>query len=1281
MERGKQTRRVPYTVNKLNVIRSALAGYHGDVSIVREMAQNADDARSPWLEFRFFTDRLVVRNASVFTSKNFDAILSIASGSKRDEASMTGTWGAGFLAVYHLTDHPELHSAGEHIVFDPCLNELDATVSHVKDGTEFHLPWRTTRTEIAKEIEAEPWDAERIARLRAAVAVEIYRVLPFLRQLRRIAVYDGDAGEPAYSVARSMTAERVLDNGTRQERWEISGWDGQDERSYHWVVYRGELDRGFASNSSTAKTREIAFAVAPPTSWFGRSMPGLLYNFLPTPVETGFTFHIQGDFFPDANRQGILTDAGEKGDWNRKVIEGIAELFVANLETLREEAAQPRDFYQLLPVSCAAHCAFLSPITKTFRESATEFGLILCTDGRWTRPGDVRFAGEALRTIAQDYMPGIAPRSEPVGPLPTTVRAFVETLGGRRLDYADVLAYLRSVIPGGTRLEESDAILNSREKLDRLLGYIEGRIANTTGSARDSLIEALVDTPIVLDTDGNLQEYGSDGPYLASAMMRAILPEDFYWLVDAELEMQHRPVFAGLEPLNTDDVIRALTEIAPECSDKQMAQAHPAVGGWNKLTAILDYLVANQEHITADVSGLPICPDDDGVIHTIADAPWIADDEARELLAGAGVRFMARLALAETRHVEWLERAGVDRLTPSRMIDVLERITQVAGQRDGTTGWLKDRDRLRGIYRYFYRHENHLDVDDRRRLRALPFVLTQGGRLHAIDDATMPLTLPPASADEAVDIAHILNLDNLVSDDVLDLETRPFFEVTLGLRPLTRGDYIQRYVLEHYQAVVDHEARLALLDYVRCHSTLAYGQPGLLERMMKAPLVRCSDDVYRAASDVYFPSAALDAVFPLGYAVPHAMYDVQAETAVGSNTWADFFRLLHMREQPGADDIVRAVQRTLEEHSAPDVAAVAHMQTIYTLLNRRWDAYQAHSGILAPLQVLAWLPSQREDRWYRPDEVFSANLGPLIASQAPILRFVQARTEFAQFLGLNLSPRMSDVVQHLLWLSRQKGGDPPANAIYTELGRASLHELAPLRGEPVIYDHAHTRYWRGDHVFIGSDAAVDFGRRRCYLAADDVRDWLALFTRLGAHTGSATEADYRAVLAEIADEAGCEPIDAADEYIVHRAYGALARMLDPSADEQPAWVAAMRSQRVVLCTDGRMRTPGEVFLDDRPGLLEHFRDDAVHLPKDIERRERSVLLAIGVRRLSDVVRRELDTITDPKTRDPDRTARLRILGTPLRRIVDTYAHESDTCWNDPEIFSAVAVYSAPEIYV
>ncbi|XP_065181452.1 sacsin-like [Sycon ciliatum] len=227
-----------------------LEKYPSDVSIFKELIQDADDAGATAMHF--ILDKradypnkkllnpnteswkqlqrcpsLCVYNNRSFTDKDIAGISKLGSGSKRDDSASTGRFGIGFNAVYHLTDCPSFLSRGDNgtnlCFFDPLLEfEPSATCSEpgrcfnvtpereeqfcdqfspylgevledagatVSESTVFRLPLRghyKTKCKIGKD--PKEWTVLKIERLFNQLGVHGVELLLFLKNIVSIKV-------------------------------------------------------------------------------------------------------------------------------------------------------------------------------------------------------------------------------------------------------------------------------------------------------------------------------------------------------------------------------------------------------------------------------------------------------------------------------------------------------------------------------------------------------------------------------------------------------------------------------------------------------------------------------------------------------------------------------------------------------------------------------------------------------------------------------------------------------------------------------------------------------------------------------------------------------------------------------------------------------------------------------------------------------------------------------------------------------------------------------------
>ena len=228
---------------KLTVrIKNILNSYPCDVSILKELVQNADDAKATEVQFiydkrmlareRVLQDNanevqgpaLCVYNNKFFSENDFKGICELGIGSKRNDPSKTGQYGIGFNAVYHLTDCPSFLSNDDTLcILDPhCKYSPEATQDApggrysnidndfkdvfsdtvsgyledfndhfpLKGSTMFRLPLRTEQQSNTSEISRHPVTDIDINRLMREFKKEAKKSLLFLNHVKKIGLWE-----------------------------------------------------------------------------------------------------------------------------------------------------------------------------------------------------------------------------------------------------------------------------------------------------------------------------------------------------------------------------------------------------------------------------------------------------------------------------------------------------------------------------------------------------------------------------------------------------------------------------------------------------------------------------------------------------------------------------------------------------------------------------------------------------------------------------------------------------------------------------------------------------------------------------------------------------------------------------------------------------------------------------------------------------------------------------------------------------------------------------------
>ncbi|MDY7023002.1 MAG: hypothetical protein SWJ54_16905, partial [Cyanobacteriota bacterium] len=251
-------------------LRGIIRDYPEGVGIIKELIQNADDAKATQVEItldwrthsvpklpdermlKLLGPTMLVYNNSVFTERDFNSIRSLGQSEKAQDLQKTGRFGVGFNAVYHVTDYPSFISRNRLIFFDPHGNAIPGTSkqepgrewfffeagwwekypdfmkvyeagglsSNTEDfqGTLFRLPLRTEEQAQISEIRKQPFTESNIRELLDEFTASGEELLLFLKSVQSIYVYEipADSDGTRQEIIRITTQNSQEVQQTRQ---------------------------------------------------------------------------------------------------------------------------------------------------------------------------------------------------------------------------------------------------------------------------------------------------------------------------------------------------------------------------------------------------------------------------------------------------------------------------------------------------------------------------------------------------------------------------------------------------------------------------------------------------------------------------------------------------------------------------------------------------------------------------------------------------------------------------------------------------------------------------------------------------------------------------------------------------------------------------------------------------------------------------------------------------------------------------------------------------------
>lgn len=1199
-----------YGVDTLGMISQTLRGYIGHRAIISELLQNADDAGSTIVSFHFQKDHLEVQNNSYFTEKDWTSIRKIATRGKHNEEGKIGTFGTGFITIYHITDEPHIFSSGFHKVIKPMIGKIGSEDHPIGDETMFRFPWRRIASELSQEIESLVWDDEQIHAFISEAKKFIPESILFLRNVCQIDIY---TEADLVKRVRRTKIEKLDTPEFTHEKWQLES-DGEIET---WLYYHVKNERATPGN---VKIKDLQVSLALP---IGRSIEGKLYNFLPTQITTGLAFHINAAFFPDNNRRGILDDAltnEHRTSWNHFVIDTVGELFANAIIDIRDHTAKeggsPQDFYQIWPLEKLTDGYNLATVREQFIERAKSAEIIYSSLGQWQIPSHVWLASTSnLHDLAADYL-NLIPDSG------KRIRTFAnEYLGTKTLTLPEMLRQIKDDLKGNLPLSQAHPIMNSRQRLEMLykelpqrgrsdfdwirqqsifLSEVETLVpATQLWCAEDAIRDLFQPDDRPLFADREFQHQWAEG-YGASFKGAELV--DWLW----EWEQSHpEDVFFDSET-HLNRVLEIIAGDIKRVHHEKLKQLYIVLAeGWDSWYS------------------------SDGNIF-FAKAP--SDYEL-----GLPSLLLVKRTLAEnTKTKEVYQAAGIQSVQSPDIVDMVEALI--------TDGFEFDLKLIQKLYRYFGKEQLSSDVIER--LKDLAIYHTAEKRFTSLTrqpDLSLKPRVQIRGWDEVSDVLNKLQLDNFIHPE---LEGEARFLSKVGIRPLDESTFNHRLIETYYPSskLID-EDRLTLLEYLQ--DSVFEHDADLTPVMQKANLVLCDDGKYRSAREVYFASPLLDYVFDQAYACPHPSYNLEIATnqdeeqkPYHKNRWYRFFSQLGMLEEPSPQDVIARIRQL--SSAPPNGTSIEAIRRIFEYLN---ELSKDKLSSYYELTSLAWLPSQRDNNtWHLPSEIYEKRHERLIGNEAPILRFV-INPPLKELLNLPERPDGELVARYLI-TCMQMGEITNEGGIYRHLGKY-WNEVEPqhqqvIINEASIWDNNNQHFWKPDQCFIREHEHPYFGDLRHYRAPED-GDIGLFYQKVGIREKATNEQRF-AFLREITTASSVT------EDIRILLLENL-RLMGADIDRYRDIVPRCSQIRVVPDENLKLHRANTVVFDDQPGLRDKFsRVDLLFVHNDFD--EETVVAfwdAIGVTRLS-TAKPKIIEIQDKK---PDNILKQRLIDRipHLKRII------------------------------
>jgi len=423
-----------YTPNAFGTVRAlGINQYPGEMAIVRELVQNADDAFDrdanifpSYIKFVIEDEELVIEHDGKPFSRppqhllekspltdaedkelagyDFYRICKIGLG-KTDER-MTGKFGTGFTASFHITDTPRIESNGWdfeiHIAKEPTIREIRSSRL-----TLIHLPYRSTTTPSSMKIGAEIFDIDKLRRFEEQILVECYKIIFFLKHIKTIKVVKGK--DILYVVKKT---ERKMKSGVKNlvymnvtisvQNFQDKNWIDPKEK---WLFYSLEnisIPSQFKALRLKMK-QKVAIALPAARSTFGEKYKVPNYSYFTFPVkETGFHFKYNASrLFTTTGRTEFISKEGLPNAWNKWQIDNVVLLFTKIVSHFIRMKRSPEFLYGLLPHPHGYSHEYDKYLIDRLRERILTHNITVfnTTKGKWVGPKGTYLGDKRLEQI------------------------------------------------------------------------------------------------------------------------------------------------------------------------------------------------------------------------------------------------------------------------------------------------------------------------------------------------------------------------------------------------------------------------------------------------------------------------------------------------------------------------------------------------------------------------------------------------------------------------------------------------------------------------------------------------------------------------------------------------------------------------------------------------------------------------------------------------------------------------------------------------------------------
>lgn len=352
-EKAKNDSNSEDLANTLNILSKTV---FGDINrFVFELLQNADDSPNPDSQaelnvtFHLFDNYLLFsHNGKHFDNFDVKGISRVGSLDSRKDKEMekTGYKGIGFKSIFRTSDCVQIISNGYRFKFDKHHSLWESDKSY---------PWQVIPI-WAEEIPQELASHINLTNVNTIIKVtnkeilyseilnvfEDCQIILFLRNINTIHFKRNNNVE--FEIVKNKTGDstcELLYNGELKSNWYLSDFTQEITDTLRSKLSKLS-DEECPIKLKEAKRTKLTFAALIEEDKLKSLSNSIVYNYLPTKVNYGFPYIVNGDFITNAERTQLLVN-----DWNEFLLSTIAKIQIDLLVELTATKFK-NDILQLL---------------------------------------------------------------------------------------------------------------------------------------------------------------------------------------------------------------------------------------------------------------------------------------------------------------------------------------------------------------------------------------------------------------------------------------------------------------------------------------------------------------------------------------------------------------------------------------------------------------------------------------------------------------------------------------------------------------------------------------------------------------------------------------------------------------------------------------------------------------------------------------------------------------------------------------------------------------------